>query len=188
MILMFSLDKSLPETLANELMQLTCMLLLAHAFELAFPGKKNRSANKLVSTLDETSLSFPKEAREFLINTAMLSKHWETKEIAGNHNDSPSCKCKCYRLSGKEDAWMFWGISESRFLKQWKLEGMKLLASESASLKFQAYFLKSDSTTELDKAEVGNDDHSEICKQPSKRISQENLIEEPKNKQRLLTT
>lgn len=113
--------RSLKPRITGPLLKATTMRLIAHAFEWQHPSTTKRLNRKLLSCLELHGQTFPREMYVFLTTSAglNLSKHWETPADGGAHNDSPHMKCKCLKLSDKEEAWQFWGISESRFVKFW---------------------------------------------------------------------
>eukprot|EP00922_Rhytidocystis_sp_ex-Travisia-forbesii_P018070 GHVS01026915.1.p1 GENE.GHVS01026915.1~~GHVS01026915.1.p1 ORF type:complete len:312 (+),score=27.82 GHVS01026915.1:347-1282(+) len=132
--------RSLPGELVSWMLKVTAILLFAHAFELATSGQRIRNSNKLVSTLETTCLTFPREVADFLTTTLEMSKHWETEANAGTHNDHPNVKCKCRKLGVEDGAWQFWGISETRFIKIWKENGQRYIP-QTVPDKFKNYFL-----------------------------------------------
>eukprot|EP00922_Rhytidocystis_sp_ex-Travisia-forbesii_P018061 GHVS01026906.1.p1 GENE.GHVS01026906.1~~GHVS01026906.1.p1 ORF type:complete len:313 (+),score=43.60 GHVS01026906.1:481-1419(+) len=131
--------RSLPDELVSLLLKVTAIRLFANAFELPTPGQRVRNSNKLISTLETTCLTFPREASDFFTTTLEMSKHWETEGKAGTHNDHPTVKCNCRKLAGGEGAWQFWGISETRFVKNSKVN-VELHLPQTVPNKYKNYF------------------------------------------------
>ncbi|CBZ54576.1 conserved hypothetical protein [Neospora caninum Liverpool] len=132
--------RSLPPEFSALLMKALCLRVFAQAFEWpdepsgavgaspggAAPGGAGASSRgtknpyRLVSCTEKALLLFPRDAVKFLTESLMLSKHWETELDGGSHNDHPTVKCKCQKLSKLPGAWQFYGICESRFLNYWR--------------------------------------------------------------------
>ncbi|EPT26716.1 hypothetical protein TGME49_235670 [Toxoplasma gondii ME49] len=132
--------RSLPPDFSALLMKALCLRVFAQAFEWpeepsggvgaspggAAPGAGSgnlrgaKNPYRLVSCTEKALLLFPRDAVKFLTESLMLSKHWETELDGGSHNDHPTVKCKCQKLSKLPGAWQFYGICESRFLNYWR--------------------------------------------------------------------
>eukprot|EP00920_Eleutheroschizon_duboscqi_P002698 GHVT01006287.1.p1 GENE.GHVT01006287.1~~GHVT01006287.1.p1 ORF type:complete len:236 (-),score=49.70 GHVT01006287.1:1228-1935(-) len=124
--------RSIPSECASELLRVVLLRLMAHAFHWSHPHQtKMRNSSKLVSLLEVHGLAFPRSAYEFLSTKEglNLSKHYETPDNGGAHNDTPNQKCKCFKLQDKPNAWLFLGISESRFIKIWNARRETLIPS-----------------------------------------------------------
>lgn len=120
--------RNLPPHLAENIMRVFVLGLFAHAFQLTpstmttttttTSRTSNTFSNKLVSTLESTCVSFPRDVYDFLTVGLAMSRHWETADDdGGTHNDHPSFKCSCKKLAQLPSARPFWGIGERRFLK-----------------------------------------------------------------------
>ncbi|PFH37264.1 hypothetical protein BESB_037220 [Besnoitia besnoiti] len=140
--------RSLPPDFSSLLMKALCLRIFAQAFEwpdepagavgvspggagtpgtgvssgggTSRGGSSSKNPYRLVSCTEKALLLFPRDAVTFLTETLMLSKHWETELDGGSHNDHPTVKCKCQKLSKLPGAWQFYGICESRFLNYWR--------------------------------------------------------------------
>lgn len=165
--------RSLPNTLTDEFLKVIVMRIIAHAFEWQHPSKPNKKvSSKLVSSLEIHSLAFPTETYDFLTKQTglNLSKHWETEDDGGAHNDSPNQKCKCFKLADKEGAWQFWGISESRFLKAWTLRKDSLIPLEPNSALAGMFLPAKNSPINLDtKSNKRDSQHINNTEDPSSK-------------------
>eukprot|EP01069_Polyplicarium_translucidae_P005186 Polyplicarium_translucidae@DN2737_c0_g1_i2.p1 len=113
--------------------------VIHEALEFKTPGKK--CPRKLVSIKDVHMSSFPREMRDFLVTDKIgvtLSQHYEDPHSGGSHEDKPNAKCTCGRLSSKPDSWIFWGITDTRFLSRAKRLQDEIFASEALVGRFGA--------------------------------------------------
>eukprot|EP00922_Rhytidocystis_sp_ex-Travisia-forbesii_P024141 GHVS01035441.1.p1 GENE.GHVS01035441.1~~GHVS01035441.1.p1 ORF type:complete len:360 (+),score=78.61 GHVS01035441.1:98-1081(+) len=144
--------RSLPLDVSEVLLKVVTLRLFAHAFEWQYPdlssggggggiggGRAKRVAHKLVSALETHSLAFPRQSYRFITGGMMLSKHWEMHGDGGAHNDAPTQKCKCFKLSDDEASWQFWGISESRFVKYWNVNKNLLIPINPPEIVIQQF-------------------------------------------------
>eukprot|EP00922_Rhytidocystis_sp_ex-Travisia-forbesii_P049367 GHVS01073494.1.p1 GENE.GHVS01073494.1~~GHVS01073494.1.p1 ORF type:complete len:317 (-),score=41.57 GHVS01073494.1:1682-2632(-) len=153
--------RSLPLEASDALLKVVTMRLFAHAFEWQHPDNgSKRVTHKLVSALETHSLAFPKQTYRFMTTQAgmMLSKHWEMHGDGGAHNDAPTQKCKCFKLSENDDSWQFWGISESRFIKYWNTNKDKLIPNVPADAVISQFQRKVQSKRSAESTDLGGDD------------------------------
>eukprot|EP00922_Rhytidocystis_sp_ex-Travisia-forbesii_P018064 GHVS01026909.1.p1 GENE.GHVS01026909.1~~GHVS01026909.1.p1 ORF type:complete len:272 (+),score=36.58 GHVS01026909.1:481-1296(+) len=75
--------RSLPDELVSLLLKVTAIRLFANAFELPTPGQRVRNSNKLISTLETTCLTFPREASDFFTTSKSFLSYTQFHPPAG---------------------------------------------------------------------------------------------------------
>lgn len=133
------------DRLDPNLSRMVTLRTIAHAFDYIYPkphnaGSRSRNNNssrnrqKHISFLESHGKLYPKSVYYFLTDISIDSSlkfgmHYETLEDGGSHEDyaSTSIQCKCYKFADKPNAFMFWGISESRLKNVWNLNRSKIV-------------------------------------------------------------